>query len=471
MPKVLTCSTCAAPLSLPESAQQTTVCSYCGSTLLLPEEMWGTNSGAGWTTLSGDSVLAQAGRIAEIARLIRSNRKIDAIKLYRETFGVGLKEAKDAVERLESGKPVSLISVGGSDPLHATARAIQSQNAQDVIKKTMRPILIIVVATVALGLIIALVAIAGGLAAVFSALRSDPNPRTASTTTTTSTQPAPVRNTPPVRNEFAEPVLEFGSEGIGAGQFDDARSVAVDQDGRIYVGEYSAGRIQVFDSQGRFVTQWAIDRNRALLNLIADRRGTVYAVHPGTILRIDGATGTQRGPVALPPSGSKFGTCTDAAITLDGSLVVLDTYSHIAWLGNDGQMKNVVDTNEKAGERISLRHIVVDGSGDIYCLDDVRDCVFKFGADGRYINRFGGRDKFARSDQPGQLNSPRGIAVDGKGRVYVADSGIVVFDSSGRYISTIGKGVVFGMVVNDRNEIFATSRNDHKIVKYALRGE
>ncbi|HEU4391497.1 MAG TPA: ribosomal protein L7/L12 [Blastocatellia bacterium] len=470
MPKVLTCSTCAAPLNLAESAQQTAVCSYCGSTLLLPEEMWGANTGSRWTVVPGDSVLAQAGAIAEIARLIRSNKKIEAIKIYRETFGVGLKEAKDAVERLQAGQPVSLIS--GSDPLRAAARVIQSQNAQEVIKKTVRPIVVIVVATVALGLIIALVAVAGGLAAFFSAVRSsDPNPRTTSTTPATTGQPASARNAP-ARNEFAEPVLEFGSEGIGAGQFDDVRSVAVDPEGRIYAGEYSSGRIQVFDPQGRFLTQWTIDRNRALLRLTSDRRGTIYVVHPGTILRLDAATGAPRGPVPLPASGSTFGTCTDAAFTLDSTLVVLDSSSRIAWFDTDGHLKNAIDASEKAGERISLRHMAVDGSGNIYCVDDVRDCVFQFGPDGRYINRFGGKDRFtSRSDQPGQLNSPAGIAVDGKGRVYIADGGIVVFDSAGRYLTKIGKGVVFGMAINDRNEVFATSRNEHKIVKYVVREE
>jgi ribosomal protein L7/L12 len=36
----------------------------------------------------------------QISDLVRSGQKIDAIKLYREQTGVGLKEAKDYVERL-----------------------------------------------------------------------------------------------------------------------------------------------------------------------------------------------------------------------------------------------------------------------------------------------------------------------------------------------------------------------------------
>lgn len=35
---------------------------------------------------------------AQVARLIAANRKIEAIKVFREATGVGLKEAKDAIE-------------------------------------------------------------------------------------------------------------------------------------------------------------------------------------------------------------------------------------------------------------------------------------------------------------------------------------------------------------------------------------
>ncbi|MBN1517000.1 ribosomal protein L7/L12 [Candidatus Sumerlaeota bacterium] len=41
---------------------------------------------------------------AELEKLLASNRKIEAIKKFREFEGVGLKEAKEAVEALESGR-------------------------------------------------------------------------------------------------------------------------------------------------------------------------------------------------------------------------------------------------------------------------------------------------------------------------------------------------------------------------------
>lgn len=39
---------------------------------------------------------------AEVRRLVRSGDKIQAIKLYREATHCGLKEAKDAVDRIEA---------------------------------------------------------------------------------------------------------------------------------------------------------------------------------------------------------------------------------------------------------------------------------------------------------------------------------------------------------------------------------
>lgn len=42
----------------------------------------------------------------EVLALVREGRKIQAIKLYRERADVGLREAKEAVEALQSGQPL-----------------------------------------------------------------------------------------------------------------------------------------------------------------------------------------------------------------------------------------------------------------------------------------------------------------------------------------------------------------------------
>ena len=49
-----------------------------------------------------DAVPAPSGGVdADVAQLINSGRKINAIKLYRDRTGAGLAEAKDAIEAYE----------------------------------------------------------------------------------------------------------------------------------------------------------------------------------------------------------------------------------------------------------------------------------------------------------------------------------------------------------------------------------
>jgi ribosomal protein L7/L12 len=51
----------------------------------------------------GGSEPGEIGEVdAEIAAAIRSGRKIQAIKMYRETYGTDLKSAKEAVEALQA---------------------------------------------------------------------------------------------------------------------------------------------------------------------------------------------------------------------------------------------------------------------------------------------------------------------------------------------------------------------------------
>jgi DNA-binding beta-propeller fold protein YncE len=278
--------------------------------------------------------------------------------------------------------------------------------------------------------------------------------------------PTPPVARPPVSAEsnYAKVALEFGSEGIGAGQFKDARAIAVDGEGRIYVGEYSGGRVQVFDAQGKFLTQWMVDQERVLLNLAADRKGVVYAVHSNSILRYEGATGRLIGEV--PKGANRYENYSDAFVALDGSLYAIGTNEKIIRIGTEGEVRTVVNTRERVQERVSFDKLAVDGTGTIYALDRNSSMVFKFAPDGRFINRFGGR-----GEQLGQLFSPHNIAIDGQGRVYVSDTfrAVQVFDGNGRYLDSFGgREVSFGLAINDKNEVFTSFRNRHKIVKFVL---
>ncbi len=265
-------------------------------------------------------------------------------------------------------------------------------------------------------------------------------------------------------NGFVEVVNTFGSEGIGPGMMKDARNIAVDGAGHIYVGEYQGGRVQVFDAQGKFITQWMVDPKMPLRGLAADRKGVVYAVQRGQITKYQGDTGQALGQVTYS-GGDGFD---DVRTTPDGGLIC-------AWYrGSDNIVR--FDSQGKAVKTISKAvsgaadqseldtRVAIDGLGNIYALGTFTNGVFKFNSDGRFMTRFGGQ-----GSQPGQIQAGHSIAVDGKGRVYVGDiKGIQVFDSEGRYL-TIFKpdGPAFGMVFNDKNELLVAARN--KVNKYALK--
>lgn len=313
----------------------------------------------------------------------------------------------------------------------------------------------VLVAVPLFAIVMGFLAMIGVLAPMFYMSRPDKKPGDTATTSRESS------------NSFADEVLKFGSEGIGPGMFKDARSIAVDGAGRIYVGEYTGGRIQVFDPTGKFITQWSIgDRKTILRGLAADRKGIVYVVHGGDIHRYDGETGNLLGEI---PYEEKSGF-DDVAVAADGGLVA-------AWRRNRDDIVrfdssgNFVRTIREAissasGDSELNTRVAVDGLGNIYALGTFNSAVFKFTPEGKFVNRFSGP-----GDQPGQLRAASSIAVDGKGRVYVCDiKGIQVFDADGRYLTVFKPDAsAFNMVFNDQNELFVVARK--QVIKLALKGD
>src|SRR5882672_556950 len=267
-------------------------------------------------------------------------------------------------------------------------------------------------------------------------------------------------------NAFATELLNFGSEGIGPGMFKDARAIAVDASGKIYVGEYSGGRVQVFDPEGKFITQWTVDPKMPLTGMAADRGGTVYVVQSGTISRFEGATGKLLGQLGYA-GGWGFD---DIRVTADGGLVA-SWYKNRDDIVRFNSAGEVVRTIRAAISSVTDdseldTHVAVDGLGNIYALGSFNNAVFKFGPDGKFMTRFG-----SDGDQPGQFRAPSAIAVDGKGRIYISDfKGIQIFDGNGRYLRVFDPvGTASGMVFNDRNELFVAARK--QVLKYSLKEE
>jgi len=314
-------------------------------------------------------------------------------------------------------------------------------------------------------LLIVVLVVGGVLAGVFGALApllKTTKPSTSAPVAGPGSGPAGSKSGDPA-NAFAREVLKFGSEGIGPGMMTDARSIGVDGNGNIYVAEYIGGRVQVFDANGTFVTQWMADRKMPLRGMAVDRKGIVYIAQRGTITRYEGQTGNTLGVVQGESSGFD-----DLGTTPDGGLIAASYRG-----GNDNITRfdsrvNLTLTIPKAISTVADRSeldtsVAVDGLGNIYALGSFTSAVFKFSPEGKLLNRFGGS-----GDQSGQFRAPHAIAVDGKGRVFVSDTkGVQVFDSDGRYLTVFKvDGPAFGMVFNDKNELVVAARS--KVIKYTL---
>jgi hypothetical protein len=113
----------------------------------------------------------------------------------------------------------------------------------------------------------------------------------------------------------------FGEEGSGPVYFTDARFVSVDKNGHISVGEFEGCRVQVFDEQANYITQWKATGNEIgdiyLTGMAADRNSLVYTVVGRQLYGYDGKTSNLPGRYDNP-DGWGF---EEVTVTPDGSVI------------------------------------------------------------------------------------------------------------------------------------------------------
>jgi sugar lactone lactonase YvrE len=276
---------------------------------------------------------------------------------------------------------------------------------------------------------------------------------------------APAQPLPPAN--LATLLWAVGGEGIGPGLFEDARFVGVDGARTIYVAEFPAddgpSRVQRFAADGSFSGQWFVADSAIVTGLVADRNGTLYINQGGTITRYDGVSGMPLGVLTLPDySDSPLAI----ALTPDNGLLTV-ARTQILRLNSALQVVLDVDTIGPAlDDSIFIHGAAVDGTGNMFVVATFETTVFKFDSAGTFRDRIG-----ATGAGVGRFDSdPESVAVDGRGRIYAADSdGVEVFepDGSSRGLIPTNPGI-FGIAVSDENELIVIDRNEYTLLKYAL---
>jgi ribosomal protein L7/L12 len=98
------CPNCGAPVDFAGSTRAT--CSFCRSQLYLTDA--GVKASSALNDLLENQPVTRGVDSDRLKQLVREGNKIEAIKLVREQTGLGLKEAKDAVDAIERGELLEL---------------------------------------------------------------------------------------------------------------------------------------------------------------------------------------------------------------------------------------------------------------------------------------------------------------------------------------------------------------------------
>ena len=133
------------------------------------------------------------------------------------------------------------------------------------------------------------------------------------------------------------------------------------------------------------------------------------------------------------------------AVGRHGIWAVTDIVNHCVYFvsNNTSSCSRSCQMLEKVGSRGSADGqfqypcgIVFDDSNNLFVVDGYNHRVQKFDIGGKYLLQFG-----SKGAGPGQLSSPRGIALR-NGRLYIADSGnkrVSIFQTTGQFCHTVGE--------------------------------
>ena len=442
MPRSLKCPTCNAPLEITDAEQQIDVCEFCGNRILLSPDDHRDEP---------DGLIEQARNLQKIKQMAQSGNMIEAIKLFRSTFGVGLKEAKEAVEGLASRRPVVFTQVSTQSYVQPVQPAYGMYAAPPSVRRrsTFSPMIAIVtVLAVVIGIGIF------GVSTFVSVIS-----RTVKNTANVANRGTGSNGGSDEPNGLATEIFRFGGEGIGAGKFKDNRTVAIDGEGNVYSADYTGKAIQKFDGNGKFLTQWELSDDMPILKIAADRKGHVYLLRSNSLTIFDSATGK----VVRTIPGTDY---RHLATSTNGSLYALSDSNSVLKLDANGKVLSKTGNLIKQinFEVNDLEKIAADGSGNLYAADSSGRNLLKFSPDGKFLFRF---------DSAAGLTGSAGIlgdlAVDntGKGRVYSANAFfVIVYDVEGSFIGSFTAPQTFGLTVDDKGALWTASRPF--IVKYEI---
>ncbi|MHC4508450.1 MAG: NHL repeat-containing protein [Planctomycetota bacterium] len=220
-------------------------------------------------------------------------------------------------------------------------------------------------------------------------------------------------------------VANWGTEGTGDGQFKQPKCVTVDQSGNILVADKindTLNRIQEFDSQGKFITKWTVPCQIMAIDIFGNSYGPLRGAPATTIAKYNRDGNRVTGWGNWDSDDSKLGGIGGIFVDATECVYVADeTNNCITKFNSTGEFVRAwpIAKPDLEGSFYSshLAKITVDSSGNMYVAEDSYTWIRKVTPDGKVAAKFQMEPPAAE----GEFFAPRGVAVDSRGCVYIAD--------------------------------------------------
>ena len=158
---------------------------------------------------------------------------------------------------------------------------------------------------------------------------------------------------------------------------------------------------------------------------MADRCGVVRLTPWGALQRVAGGLVTGYGGDGGPATQALFDRPSGLAFDVDGDLLVADAFNFAIRSITPGGRVDTLYTEPEGLNRPVPGTLAVGPNGDVYFGYMNQALVLKLGADGSAIRRIGIGWSGASGDggpaHLAEIGTPRGIAIDGAGNVFIAD--------------------------------------------------
>ena len=292
-------------------------------------------------------------------------------------------------------------------------------------------------------------------------------------------------NTVRIFNAQGAQVRIFGTKGKGTAGFDEPMGLAVDQYGNMFIADRGNHKFKKFNAKGKLLGSIGTKGSGSgqflkAAGLDVGSDGTVSVLDAGknTIQTFSSerAKAKPLAPASPPPSVAfvKAIKSTVSALTINkrpwgftgNSLKAIEVISG----------RTIGTVGSKPGQLKGPRGVAVDGGGNFWVADTKNNRLQKFSLGGQLLQVVG-----KSGSLEGEFRNPSGVAISLKGNVCVADTGnkrVQVLNARGMFLGMFGKEgkgrgqfqAPVDLDVDESENIYVVDRGNNRIAKFDSNG-